>query len=145
MNNTVRIMVSGGIATVIQRAMELNPFSPVGFGAFMAIFAVVSGIWVYFSPNEDVQIKQLSQDEKEQKDIKSKESKQQFLKTIKKILWGDKENISDARLRTFIRRLRQKTSKNLVLNAKYPPLNSYPVFFRKNHIKEELKSVRKNL
>jgi len=87
MNNTVRIMVSGGIATVIQRAMELNPVSLVGFTVFIAIFAVVSRIWVYFSPNEDVQIKQLSQEEKEQKDIKSKESKLQFFQTIKKIFF----------------------------------------------------------
>jgi gamma-glutamylcysteine synthetase len=65
MNNAVRIMVSGGIATVIQRAMELNPVSLVGFTVFIAIFAVVSAIWVYFAPKEDVQIKQLSQDEKE--------------------------------------------------------------------------------
>jgi len=70
MNNTIRIIISGGIATVIQRAMELNPISLVGFGVFMVIFAVVGGIWVYFAPKEDVQIKQLSQDEKEQKDIK---------------------------------------------------------------------------
>ena len=36
---------------------------------------------------------------------------------IKLILWKD-EDVSDERLRTFIRRFRQKTSKNLVLNLK---------------------------
>ena len=36
---------------------------------------------------------------------------------IKKLLWND-ERVSDERLRTFIRRFRQKTSKNLVLNLK---------------------------
>lgn len=38
-------------------------------------------------------------------------------KDIKLLLWEDKE-VSDARLRTFIRRFRQKTSKNLLLNFK---------------------------
>jgi hypothetical protein len=80
-------MVSGGIATVIQKAMELNPVSLVGFTVFIAIFAVVSAIWVYFAPKKDVQIKQLSQDEKEQNNIKSKESKLQFFQTIKKIFF----------------------------------------------------------
>ena len=36
---------------------------------------------------------------------------------IKSLLWEDEE-VSDERLRTFIRRFRQKTSKNLVLNLK---------------------------
>jgi len=36
---------------------------------------------------------------------------------IKQLLWSD-ERVSDERLRTFIRRFRQKTSKNLVLNLK---------------------------
>ena len=36
---------------------------------------------------------------------------------IKRFLWRD-EDVSDERLRTFIRRLRVKTSKNLVLNIK---------------------------
>ena len=36
---------------------------------------------------------------------------------IKKLLWKDEE-VSDERLRTFIRRFRQKTSKDLVLNIK---------------------------
>ncbi|MCK5855576.1 MAG: response regulator transcription factor [Sulfurovaceae bacterium] len=36
-------------------------------------------------------------------------------KLIKRTLWGD-ENISHERLRTFIRRLRAKTSKNLIIN-----------------------------
>jgi len=38
-------------------------------------------------------------------------------KIIKNNLWADEE-VSDERLRTFIRRLRVKTSKNLVLNIK---------------------------
>ena len=37
--------------------------------------------------------------------------------TIKSVLWGD-VNVSDERLRTFIRRVRAKTSKNLVQNIK---------------------------
>jgi DNA-binding response OmpR family regulator len=36
---------------------------------------------------------------------------------IKSLLWGDEE-VSNERLRTFIRRFRQKTSKELVLNLK---------------------------
>jgi len=36
--------------------------------------------------------------------------------TIKKIIWG--EDVSDERLRTFIRRLRVKTSKKLIVNVK---------------------------
>jgi DNA-binding response OmpR family regulator len=35
--------------------------------------------------------------------------------TIKTYLWDD-QNISDTRLRTFIKRVRQKTSKNLIMN-----------------------------
>ena len=35
--------------------------------------------------------------------------------TIKKLLWN--EEVSDERLRTFIRRLRAKTSKNLIINS----------------------------
>jgi hypothetical protein len=50
MNNTIRIIISGGIATVIQRAIELNPISLIGFGVFIVIFAVVSGIITYFFP-----------------------------------------------------------------------------------------------
>jgi len=36
-------------------------------------------------------------------------------KTIKKVIWG--EEVSDERLRTFIRRLRVKTSKELIVNS----------------------------
>ena len=35
--------------------------------------------------------------------------------TIKKLLWN--EEVSDERLRTFIRRLRAKTSKSLIINS----------------------------
>jgi DNA-binding response OmpR family regulator len=35
---------------------------------------------------------------------------------IKELLWG--EDVSDARLRTFVRRLREKTSKELIENVK---------------------------
>lgn len=47
------------------------------------------------------------------------ESKNSVVKTetIKKDLWEDKDNITDERLRTFIKRLRAKTSRDLVENA----------------------------
>lgn len=40
--------------------------------------------------------------------------------TIKEIVWG--EEVSDERLRTFVRRLRGKTSKTLIINVKGPLL-----------------------
>ena len=36
--------------------------------------------------------------------------------TIKKMIWG--ENVSNERLRTFLKRLREKTSKNLIVNIR---------------------------
>ena len=37
---------------------------------------------------------------------------------IKKMIWNENEIISNERLRTFIRRLREKTSKALLINVK---------------------------
>jgi len=52
-HNAIRIIISGGIATVVQRTMELNPISLIGFTLFVVIFAIVSGIITYFFPAKD--------------------------------------------------------------------------------------------
>ena len=65
--------------------------------------------YISLSKNESKFMKLLLQEKWDKKTIDDK--------TIKMILW-ENEVVSDERLRTFIRRFRVKTSKNLVLNLK---------------------------
>ena len=68
-NNFLRILVSGGIATLLQRSLGLNPISLEGFVFFLLIFSTVSYFWIFVFPKKK---KELSQEEKE-KLIKQKE------------------------------------------------------------------------
>lgn len=51
-NNFIRVLVSGAIATVIQRGAGLNPISVEGFGLFMVIFMAISFIWMKLFPTK---------------------------------------------------------------------------------------------
>ena len=61
-NNFLRILVSGGIATILQRSLELNPISLQGFLFFMVVFMTISFAWFYIFPNKKAD---LSDEEKE--------------------------------------------------------------------------------
>ena len=61
-NNFLRILVSGGIATILQRSLELNPISLQGFLFFMVVFMTISFTWFYIFPNKKID---LSDEEKE--------------------------------------------------------------------------------
>ncbi|MDD2887993.1 MAG: hypothetical protein PHY66_09325 [Aliarcobacter sp.] len=61
-NNFLRILVSGGIATILQRSLELNPISLQGFLFFMIVFMTISFTWFYLFPNKKID---LSDEEKE--------------------------------------------------------------------------------
>lgn len=61
-NNFLRILVSGGIATILQRSLELNPISLQGFLFFMVVFMTISFAWFYIFPNKK---SELSDEEKE--------------------------------------------------------------------------------
>jgi hypothetical protein len=75
MNNTIRIIISGGIATVIQGIAELNPVSIVGFLVFFSIFMFISFSIRYFFPLKQIEKKEVSP--------KIKLLKERFFKTIK--------------------------------------------------------------
>lgn len=61
-NNFLRILISGGIATILQKSLELNPISLQGFLFFMVVFMTISFIWFYIFPNKKTV---LSNEEKE--------------------------------------------------------------------------------
>jgi len=48
MNNFLKIIIAGSIATILQRSIGLNPTSIKGFAFFMLVFVVISFIWQYF-------------------------------------------------------------------------------------------------
>ena len=68
-----------------------------------------NGRYVSLSKNEKIFLSFLIENYSQNEMIKDE--------NIKSLLWGDEE-VSSERLRTFIRRFRQKTSKELVLNLK---------------------------
>jgi len=68
-----------------------------------------NGRYVSLSKNEKIFLSFLIENYSQNEMIKDKK--------IKSLLWGDEE-VSNERLRTFIRRFRQKTSKELILNLK---------------------------
>lgn len=51
-NNFLRILVSGGVATILQRSLELSPISLQGFLFFMVVFMTISFLWFYIFPNK---------------------------------------------------------------------------------------------
>ncbi len=61
-NNFLRILVSGGVATILQRSLELSPISLQGFLFFMVVFMTISFAWFYILPNKKAD---LSDEEKE--------------------------------------------------------------------------------
>jgi hypothetical protein len=61
-NNFLRILVSGGVATILQKSLGLNPISLQGFLFFMVVFMTISFSWFYLSPNKKAD---LSDEEKE--------------------------------------------------------------------------------
>ena len=61
-NNFLRILISGGIATILQRSLGLSPISLQGFIFFMVVFMTISFIWFYIFPNKKTS---LNEDEKE--------------------------------------------------------------------------------
>ena len=61
-NNFLRILISGGIATILQRNLGLSPISLQGFIFFMVVFMTISFSWFYFFPNKKAD---LSDEEKE--------------------------------------------------------------------------------
>lgn len=61
-NNFLRIIISGGIATILQKSLGLNPISLQGFLFFMVVFMTISFTWFYIFPNKKID---LSDEEKE--------------------------------------------------------------------------------
>lgn len=61
-NNFLRILVSGGVATILQRSLELNPISLQGFLFFLVVFMTISFAWFYIFPNKKADV---SDEEKE--------------------------------------------------------------------------------
>ena len=61
-NNFLRILVSGGVATILQRSLELNPISLQGFLFFLVVFMTISFSWFYIFPNKKADV---SDEEKE--------------------------------------------------------------------------------
>ena len=61
-NNFLRILISGGIATILQRNLGLSPISLQGFIFFMVVFMTISFIWFYIFPNKKTN---LNEDENE--------------------------------------------------------------------------------
>lgn len=72
-NNFLRIFISGGIATILQRNLGLSPISLQGFLFFMFMFSIISLFWFYIFPNKKTN---LSEDEnellKKQKELNKK-------------------------------------------------------------------------
>ena len=82
-NNFLRILVSGGIATVLQRNLGLNPISLEGFVFFLLIFSTVSYFWIFLFPKKK---EELTQKEKE-KLLKQKElNRKIYFEYIKKFV-----------------------------------------------------------
>lgn len=82
-NNFLRILVSGGIATVLQRNLGLNPISLEGFVFFLLIFSTVSYFWIFLFPKKK---EELTQEEKE-KLLKQKElNRKIYFEYIKKFV-----------------------------------------------------------
>ena len=61
-NNFLRILISGGIATILQRNLGLSPISLQGFLFFMFMFSIISLFWFYIFPNKKTN---LNEDENE--------------------------------------------------------------------------------
>lgn len=61
-NNFLRIIISGGIATILQKSLGLNPISLQGFLFFMVVFMTISFTRFYIFPNKKID---LSNEEKE--------------------------------------------------------------------------------
>ena len=55
-NNFLRIIISGGIATILQKSLGLHPISLQGFLFFMVVFMTISFIWFYIFPNKKIDL-----------------------------------------------------------------------------------------
>lgn len=72
-NNFLRILISGGVATILQRSLELSPISLQGFLFFMAVFMTISFIWFYIFPNKKTDLSDEEQEVlKKQKELNKK-------------------------------------------------------------------------
>lgn len=80
MKNIVRIIVSGAIATILQKSIGLNPISLEGFGFFMAVFLIVSFSWHFISSKKDD-----NEENIENLKLKNKRSNKYIFSLIKKI------------------------------------------------------------
>lgn len=83
MKNIVRIIVSGAIATILQKSIGLNPISLEGFGFFMAVFMIVSFSWHFISSKKDDNKKFI--ENKEESKLENKEYTKYIFSLIKKI------------------------------------------------------------
>lgn len=51
--DVIRIIVAGGIATIVQRSVGLDAFSVEGFVLFLVVFSLISVLWSMFSKNHE--------------------------------------------------------------------------------------------
>ena len=82
-NNFLRILISGGIATILQRSLGFEPISLQGFLFFMFVFTTISQLWFYFSPNKKTN---LNEDEKELLKKQKELNKKIYLDYVKKFV-----------------------------------------------------------
>ncbi|WP_419770262.1 MAG: hypothetical protein ACNI3C_00265 [Candidatus Marinarcus sp.] len=82
MNNIVKIIVAGSIATLLQRNIGLNPISLEGFAFFMVVFVLISFVWQYFFSQKSLETE--AAEETEALKIEKKRNQKELFSKVKK-------------------------------------------------------------
>ena len=128
MNNFIKIVVAGSIATMLQRSIGLNPISLEGFAFFIVVFIIISFVWQLFFSKED--------SEKREK-VKKPINYKKFILALKKpiyivvslLLLNSAINIISFKTGLFDDEFRYRfdTKKAIALNLKEDYLKSFTI------------------